>query len=212
MRLLKDGLRSGPPSKKTQDQVANLADQDIYDASQLPDAPTSLYHAGNGVFLGCSNEFCFVVIPETDDLGVPQFSKTLKAAPQALSEIVPEKTTEAMLENRGRHFLRDEAARVSAELTPLQVTQQRHQYDFHDRIPNFYEITRLLHDDWEACQFLAWQGVITPATHCDRCEGEYKYNNIKGGNVDIFSLTIFCSPHLVDCFFVFLSHGRRIGA
>ena len=174
MRLSKNGLRCGPLFKKTQDQVSIIQEQDVYDTQQLPDAPTSLYHARNGVFLGCSNNFCFVVIPETDDLGVPQFTKTLRAAPKALSEIEAATTTEKMLDNRSENFLRNEVERVSNSLTPQEVVHQRNKYSRYDydRIPNFYEITRLLHDDWEACQFLAWQGVITPATTCDRCEGE----------------------------------------
>ena len=124
MRLSKNGLRSGPLFKKTQDRVSVINEQDVYDSEQLPDAPTSLYHAGNGVFLGCSNEFCFVVIPETDDLGVPQFTKTLRAAPKALSEIEAEKTTDEMLDNRSENFLRNEAERVSNALTQQEVVTQ----------------------------------------------------------------------------------------
>jgi len=157
-------------------KFGSTVDLDVYDAEDLPDGPTNLKHAGNGVFFGESKGFCFMVVPCVDEYGCNDFTQTFKSAP-SVNDVEPIDVRGDIDKGDSAFVMRvdeDVANSYQEGMTYSDIEEQFERLSEIKKIPCLTDISSILMDEAAAVRFLQSVRVIQKEEMCNSCGGEFQ--------------------------------------
>ena len=161
-------LQAGPQWEK---QFPTAGSRDFYCPGNPPEeGPTTLEHAGNGVFFGSCNGFVFMMLPEKGVDGGFDFDNSLAALPhdEDVAHIKQKGEMEHCLGYTQR-IDQEIAQYYHSGLSSELVAKQIYELDGIEKIPCLQDISAIVTDESAAIDFLVHNEIIWKQKRCEKC-------------------------------------------